>query len=338
MLERIHIENYKCLRDVTVDLADFTILIGPNDSGKSSFLEVIQTFGMLVTQGYPGTFKGDRSLANLVWGRDPGLHIGLEVEGTTLNHRFVYGLELPVDERPPCETLEWDGAKVLWTEEPRSGQRQPQQQALPDGTPVVVVPQGEGGQPSRIQLQRGMTGLQVLLQQRQSPYLSIADVLKSSVEYHFEPDKLSKAAIPRLGIELDPSGENLAAVLDVMQNSPDRSSFVAIQDALHDAIPTVRGIVLPPATRPSRGQGPGVCSFAKRPYTCNNSGVPGLRWSPASNRVPGAGLFSNTRSVAYRRARERFAPIAPEDGSRPLTKDQPRRDRKSQAPDRCHHA
>ena len=99
-----------------------------------------------------------------------------------------------------------------------------------------------------------MTGLQVLLQQRQSPYLSIADVLKSSVEYHFEPDKLSKAAIPRLGIELDPSGENLAAVLDVMQNSPDRSSFVAIQDALHDAIPTLGGIVLPPATNPPGGK------------------------------------------------------------------------------------
>ena len=72
--------------------------------------------------------------------------------------------------------------------------------------------------------------------------------MKLSVEYHFEPDKLPKAAVPRLGIELDPAGENLAAVLDVMQNSPDRSSFEAIQVALHDAIPTLRGIVLPPAT------------------------------------------------------------------------------------------
>jgi AAA15 family ATPase/GTPase len=36
MFECIHIENYKCLRDVTVELGDFTILIGPNDSGKSS--------------------------------------------------------------------------------------------------------------------------------------------------------------------------------------------------------------------------------------------------------------------------------------------------------------
>ncbi len=35
MPERIHIENYKCLCDVTVELSDFTILIGPNNSGKA---------------------------------------------------------------------------------------------------------------------------------------------------------------------------------------------------------------------------------------------------------------------------------------------------------------
>ena len=52
MLERVHIENYKCLRDVTVDLGDFTILIGPNDSGKSSFLEVIQTLGTIAQQPF----------------------------------------------------------------------------------------------------------------------------------------------------------------------------------------------------------------------------------------------------------------------------------------------
>jgi predicted ATPase len=249
MLERIHIENYKCLRDVTVELGDFTILIGPNDSGKSSFLEVVQTFGKLVTQGYPATFKDDHSLANLVWGRDSGLHVVLELEGTTLKNHFVYRLDIPADARPPSETLLWDGAKVLWTEDVRSGQGQPQPQASAGGTLVVVVPQGQGNQQSRIPLSLGVNGLQALLQQRQSPYLSIADVLKSSVEYHFELDKLPKAAVPRLGIELDRTGENLAAVLDVMQNSPDRSSFEAIQVALHDAIPTLRGIVLPPATQ-----------------------------------------------------------------------------------------
>ena len=117
MLERIHILNYKCLRDVTVELGDFTIFIGPNDSGKSSFLEVLQAFGKAVDHGYPAAFKDDHSLANLVSGKDPELHIVLEVEGTTPEHRFVYRLEFAGAEWLPRETLDVDGEKVLWTEE-----------------------------------------------------------------------------------------------------------------------------------------------------------------------------------------------------------------------------
>lgn len=52
MIERIHIENYKCLRDVTVELGDFTVLIGPNDSGKSSFLEALQALGGIAERDY----------------------------------------------------------------------------------------------------------------------------------------------------------------------------------------------------------------------------------------------------------------------------------------------
>src|SRR6266436_4301204 len=117
MLERIHIENYKCLRDVTVDLGDFTILIGPNDSGKSSFLEVIQTFGKIVRHGFAGLFGGDRSPVNLVWRKDAGRHIVMQVAAASTEHRFNYRLEVPVDQRPPLESLEWDGKKLFWTEE-----------------------------------------------------------------------------------------------------------------------------------------------------------------------------------------------------------------------------
>src|SRR5580692_3282660 len=109
MLERIHIQNYKCLRDVEVELGDFTILIGPNDSGKSSFLDVIKTLGTIVQQGYHGTFAGDRALANRVWRKDAGRLVIWNVAGTAGGHRFDYHVELPVDQRPPPdERLEWD--------------------------------------------------------------------------------------------------------------------------------------------------------------------------------------------------------------------------------------
>jgi len=249
MLERIHIENYKCLRDVTVGLGDFTILIGLNDSGKTSFLEAVQTFGKILEQGYPAIFTDDHSLANLVWGKDSGLQIVLEAAGTTPGHRFVYRLEFRVGERPPCERLECDGRTGFSTKEVLPDEAQPEPN-FPPGTLTIVLHQGQASEPSRQPVQRGKTGLQFLVEQRASPFLGIADALKSSVEYRFDVDKLPKPAIPKPGIKLDPSGDNLAAVLDVMQNSPDRSAFEALQNALHREISTLRGIVLPPARPP----------------------------------------------------------------------------------------
>src|SRR5580693_6828629 len=41
MLRRARVLGYKCLTDVTVDLGPFNVLIGRNDSGKSSFLQAI---------------------------------------------------------------------------------------------------------------------------------------------------------------------------------------------------------------------------------------------------------------------------------------------------------
>ncbi len=41
MLTRVKIERFKCLRDVDVQLGPFNVLIGPNDAGKSSFLQAI---------------------------------------------------------------------------------------------------------------------------------------------------------------------------------------------------------------------------------------------------------------------------------------------------------
>ena len=246
MLERIHVKNYKCLRDVMVDLGDFTILIGPNDSGKSSFLEVIRLFGRLVREPYSTIFAGNRSLANLVWRKDAERNIVWEVEATAAEHRFVYHLELPVDRRPPRESLDFDGKKLFWTQE--SPVAQARQNYAP-GTLLVVHPTSQG--PQIQPAQPGTTFLPQRIQQSQQPYSAIAEALTSSVEYHFELDKLSAPSVPQAGNVLDPSGDNLAAVLDVLQNSADRSAFVAIQKSLHDAIDTLSGFVLPPAPQRS---------------------------------------------------------------------------------------
>jgi predicted ATPase len=89
---------------------------------------------------------------------------------------------------------------------------------------------------------------------------------------------------------LEATGRNLAAVLDVMQNSADRSGFEAIQKSLHEAIPTLKGIVLPPAPQP-----PGAKSLEF--ILAGNSQPPVT--IPGSSASGGALLLTAFLTVAY---------------------------------------
>jgi predicted ATPase len=41
VIRRVRIQNFRALKDVSVELRPLTVLVGPNDSGKTSFLEAI---------------------------------------------------------------------------------------------------------------------------------------------------------------------------------------------------------------------------------------------------------------------------------------------------------
>jgi len=42
MITSMHIENFKCFKNFDIDLGPFNVLVGPNDSGKTSLLEAIR--------------------------------------------------------------------------------------------------------------------------------------------------------------------------------------------------------------------------------------------------------------------------------------------------------
>ena len=50
MLKEIQVRNFRCLRKVTVPLKPLTVLIGPNDSGKSTFLDAVESLVIAQTK------------------------------------------------------------------------------------------------------------------------------------------------------------------------------------------------------------------------------------------------------------------------------------------------
>ncbi|MCK8492350.1 AAA family ATPase [Spirosoma sp. RP8] len=55
MLKRVSIQNFKSLKDVTLDLQKVNLLIGPNNSGKTNFLKALTKCNDLVKGGSVGT-------------------------------------------------------------------------------------------------------------------------------------------------------------------------------------------------------------------------------------------------------------------------------------------
>ena len=51
MIRRIEALNYRCLRHVSQPLEHFHVLVGPNASGKSTFLDVLGLVRDLLTKG-----------------------------------------------------------------------------------------------------------------------------------------------------------------------------------------------------------------------------------------------------------------------------------------------
>ena len=79
MIRRIQALNYRCLRYVDVRLDRFHVLVGPNASGKSTLLDVVQFMGDVVSAGLEAAVeKRTRNFPDLVWDR-PRQDLGFEL-------------------------------------------------------------------------------------------------------------------------------------------------------------------------------------------------------------------------------------------------------------------
>jgi len=68
MITRIEALNYKCLHDVSQSLTGFNILVGPNASGKTTFLDVVSFLGDLVSEGLEAAvFNRTSNFNDLTW-------------------------------------------------------------------------------------------------------------------------------------------------------------------------------------------------------------------------------------------------------------------------------
>ncbi len=90
MLKRVHVKGYKSLADVEVDLEPLVVLIGPNASGKSNFLDALRLLSMV------GTSRTLRDAFDPPYRGVPleSFHMGPDgIEGLTAQERLAFSIE-----------------------------------------------------------------------------------------------------------------------------------------------------------------------------------------------------------------------------------------------------
>jgi len=117
VITSLHIEHFKAAASVTVPLGPITVLIGPNDSGKSTILQAL----MALSRAGDSQRLGVEQLLNCpaavaTTDRDTSLNVLLEVEGTshldTARHGYQYRLALSMQ---PAVILD---EEVRWNDRP----------------------------------------------------------------------------------------------------------------------------------------------------------------------------------------------------------------------------
>jgi AAA15 family ATPase/GTPase len=92
MITRFQVQNYKALRDVTLDLTPMHVLIGPNDAGKTSILEAITALCRSVDYPLEQAFTGSWQGSDQVWRHTPDLPVSLGVAVEEEQRQFEYQL------------------------------------------------------------------------------------------------------------------------------------------------------------------------------------------------------------------------------------------------------
>ena len=86
MLQKVSIQNFKSLKDVTLELQKVNLLIGPNNSGKSNFLKALELWGKYIS--YPS--EGNKFVEKFYDLKE----ISFKKENTSLKFEVIFNNDL----------------------------------------------------------------------------------------------------------------------------------------------------------------------------------------------------------------------------------------------------
>jgi predicted ATPase len=226
MIKQLQIQNYKALRDVTLQLTPLHVLIGPNDSGKTSILEAIAALCRSVDHPLSSAFTGAWKGLELVWLGQRDAHIVLTATIDEQDSALTYTLE--------CSPVA-AGREMRIANESIQSASQPSDVDLPK----------QGGDWSFVWrvAKHGQTVSDEL-----KPFINrVYDSLSGVHQYRWDPRFLALPLAPdsKRRFRMDPSGFGLALCLDDILGY-DRDLFIRLEQRFREIFPHIKSIKLMP--------------------------------------------------------------------------------------------
>jgi predicted ATPase len=227
-ITRVRLRHYRSIASCDVTLGPMTLLVGPNSSGKSSFLDALRLTAQALTENLDNALR-ERGGADEVRHRSRGLakYFSISVDfGGHLSYGTYSFLISAVDSddyrvaREECE---------IWS----TGSRQQQKFVISDGqlaeSTEAVMPRGSA---DRLYLVAA-SGLE--------PFRPVYDGLANINVYNVNPDAMRRLQRPESGDLLRRDGSNIASVLErLSRESPETKN--RIEEYLSRVVGGVLGV------------------------------------------------------------------------------------------------
>ncbi|AUX48340.1 uncharacterized protein SOCE26_098740 [Sorangium cellulosum] len=111
MLRRVHVQNFRSLADLSLDLGPLTVLFGPNGAGKSSLLDTLWFLRDCAARGVEVASSERSHGIGLRWdGAEEGAPISVAVEAERARYEVRVALSAGRIDPFPGERLRSPGA------------------------------------------------------------------------------------------------------------------------------------------------------------------------------------------------------------------------------------
>lgn len=226
MIRRFRVKNYKALRDVELELTPIHVLIGPNDSGKTSILEAMAALCRSVDMDTTTAFAGKWTGRELIW-QQRRVPVEFEVSADDGVIPVEYELHVGFNSKERSATSGHERVSV-------------------GSAPIV---ERDGRNRRSMVFNSARQDFEGEEREHDVSMRHVHNALSGVNIYRWDAQFLSIPNAPEAGrrFKMDPSGFGLTLCLDQIL-SYDRKLFQALEDKFCELFPDIKTIRLLPET------------------------------------------------------------------------------------------